>query len=107
MLFSAEQTVINLNSDKMTKQTLQFLQYTRQFSLGFLFIGGVFYVDHFPFSTFFLTVGGLGFACYCFLSAFKPIHEEPNWELVYPELALGEFEEELTAKTDDHDTAGK
>jgi hypothetical protein len=22
-------------------------------------------------------------------SAFEPIHEDPNWELVYPELALG------------------
>jgi gliding motility-associated protein GldL len=26
------------------------------------------------------------------MSAFEPIHEEPNWELVYPELALGHDE---------------
>jgi gliding motility-associated protein GldL len=26
-------------------------------------------------------------------SAFEPIHEDPNWELVYPELALGHSED--------------
>ena len=26
-------------------------------------------------------------------SAFEPIHEDPNWELVYPELALGHSDE--------------
>jgi len=28
-----------------------------------------------------------------FLAGFQPIHEEPNWELVYPELALGHSDE--------------
>ncbi len=107
MLSAELSVVIYLNSNKMHKQTLQFLQYTRQFSLGFMFIGGVFYVDHFPFSTFFLTVGGLGFACYCILSAFKPIHEEPNWELVYPELALGECDDIDDINSEEHDTTGK
>jgi gliding motility-associated protein GldL len=27
------------------------------------------------------------------MSAFEPIHEDPNWELVYPELALGHSDE--------------
>ncbi len=98
---------MNLNSDKMKRKILYFLQTLRQFSLGFLFIGGVFYVDHFPFATFFLTTGGLGFAVYCFLSAFKPIHEEPNWELVYPELALGDAEEVIETLKNHPDETGK
>ncbi len=50
----------------------------------------------------------MGFAAYCILSAFKSIQEEPNWELVYPELSLGYVhdDEELT-NSKDNDTAAK
>ena len=36
-----------------------------------------------------LVFGGVLFAVYLIFEAFSPITEEPNWELVYPELALG------------------
>lgn len=52
-------------------------------------VGALFKIQHWPFAGIMLTVG-LGTEAIIFLfSAFEPIHEDPNWELVYPELALG------------------
>jgi gliding motility-associated protein GldL len=52
-------------------------------------IGAMFKIQHWPGATIML-IGGLGIeACIFILSAFEPLHEDPNWELVYPELALG------------------
>jgi gliding motility-associated protein GldL len=52
-------------------------------------IGAMFKIQHWPGATVML-IGGLGIeACIFILSAFEPLHEDPNWELVYPELALG------------------
>lgn len=36
-----------------------------------------------------IFVGVIFYCIIWFLSGFVPIQEEPNWELVYPELALG------------------
>jgi hypothetical protein len=72
-----------------TKKFIQTLQVLRQGSISVLLIGGVFYVNHFAGGVALLTAGGLSLAVHSFLRAFTPIHEEPNWELVYPELALG------------------
>lgn len=85
------------------KNYLKTIQFTRQISLGILSYGGVHFLNHWPYAISLLSVGGLGFAIYCFLSAFKPIHEEPNWELVYPELALGNVEElDLETQNDEN-----
>ena len=70
------------------KHYLKFLQFIRQSSVGLLTLGAVLYLDEVSAGATILSIGGLGFAFYSFLAAFKPIHEEPNWELVYPELAL-------------------
>ena len=52
-------------------------------------IGAMFKIQHWPGATVML-IGGLGIeACIFILSAFEPLHEDVNWELVYPELALG------------------
>jgi gliding motility-associated protein GldL len=41
-----------------------------------------------------MLVVGLSTEALIFIfSAFEPIHEDPNWELVYPELALGHSDE--------------
>ena len=49
----------------------------------------MFKIQHWPGATVML-IGGLGIeACIFILSAFEPLHEDVNWELVYPELALG------------------
>ena len=56
-------------------------------------VGAMFKIQHWPGATLML-IGGLGVEAVIFiLSAFEPLHEDPNWELVYPELALGHAEE--------------
>jgi gliding motility-associated protein GldL len=64
-------------------------------------LGALFKIMHWPYAGPML-IAGLGTEAIIFLfSAFEPIHEDPNWELVYPELALGNDEdfdpEELAA----------
>lgn len=56
-------------------------------------IGALFKIMHWPFSGILLTVGLLTEAIIFIFSAFEPIHEDPNWELVYPELGLGHSED--------------
>lgn len=53
-------------------------------------IGAMFKIQHWPGASFFLVVGLTTEAIIFFFSAFEPIHEEPDWSLVYPELALPE-----------------
>ena len=72
-----------------TKKFIQTLQVLRQGSISLVLIGGVFYLNRFTGGVALLTIGGLSLAIHSFLRAFTPITEEPNWELVYPELALG------------------
>ena len=51
-------------------------------------IGALFKIQHWPGASACL-VAGLGTeALIFFFSAFEPLHEEPDWSLVYPELAL-------------------
>lgn len=52
-------------------------------------VGALFKIQHWPGAGIMLTVGLLTEAVIFIFSAFEPIHEDPNWELVYPELALG------------------
>lgn len=59
------------------------------FGAAIVIIGALFKIQHWPFAGPMLIVG-LGTEALIFIfSAFEPIHEDPNWELVYPELALG------------------
>jgi hypothetical protein len=39
-----------------------------------------------------IGIAGITIAFTKFLAGFEPIHEDPNWELVYPELALSQSE---------------
>jgi len=56
-------------------------------------VGALFKIQHWPGAGIMLTAG-LGTEAIIFIfSAFEPIHEDPNWELVYPELALGDSDE--------------
>lgn len=65
-------------------------------------VGALFKIEHLPGASLMLSIG-LGVEAFIFfMSAFEPMHEEPNWELVYPELALGHSDDldhdQLTAK---------
>jgi len=60
-------------------------------------IGALFKIQHWPYADLMLIIGLGTEAFIFFFSAFEPIHEEPNWELVYPELALGNDESDHDA----------
>lgn len=59
-------------------------------------IGALFKIQHYPLAGPFLFVGLCTEAIIFFFSAFEPLHEEPDWSLVYPELAgVPDDEEEM------------
>lgn len=51
-------------------------------------IGAMFKIQHWPGASLLLVVGLSTEAVIFFFSAFEPLHEEVDWSLVYPELAL-------------------
>ncbi|AEA44275.1 gliding motility protein GldL [Fluviicola taffensis] len=59
------------------------------FGAAVVIVGALFKIMHWPFAGPMLIVGLSTEALIFIFSAFEPIHEDPNWELVYPELALG------------------
>jgi gliding motility-associated protein GldL len=59
------------------------------FGAAVVIVGALFKIQHWPFAGPMLIVGLSTEALIFIFSAFEPIHEDPNWELVYPELALG------------------
>ena len=50
-------------------------------------IGALFKIENWPFASIFLTIGLGTEAIIFFFSAFEKQHVEPDWSLVYPELA--------------------
>jgi len=58
------------------------------FGAAIVIVGAMFKIMHWPFAGPMLVIGLTTEAFIFFFSAFEPIHEDPNWELVYPELAL-------------------
>ncbi len=59
------------------------------FGAAIVIIGAMFKIMHWPGAGPMLVIGLSTEAIIFIFSAFEPIHEDPNWELVYPELALG------------------
>lgn len=59
------------------------------FGAAVVIVGALFKIQHWPGASEMLIVGLSTEALIFIFSAFEPIHEDPNWELVYPELALG------------------
>ncbi|MFN3876247.1 MAG: gliding motility protein GldL [Flavobacteriales bacterium] len=64
-------------------------------------VGALFKIQHWPFASFFLILGLSTEAIIFFFSAFEPPHEDPDWSLVYPELATGEKAEGDDFKKED------
>lgn len=59
------------------------------FGAAVVIVGALFKIQHWPGASPMLIAGLSTEALIFIFSAFEPIHEDPNWELVYPELALG------------------
>ena len=53
-------------------------------------VGAMFKIQHWPGASFFLVLGLSVEALIFIFSSFEPIHEDPDWTLVYPELAVPE-----------------
>ncbi|MFT5821502.1 MAG: gliding motility-associated protein GldL [Crocinitomix sp.] len=70
-------------------------------------MGALFKIMHWPFAGPMLVVGLSVEAVIFFFSAFEPLHEDPKWELVYPELALAHDEDfDLHAYLDEKGDTG-
>ncbi|MEX0968722.1 MAG: gliding motility protein GldL [Bacteroidia bacterium] len=54
---------------------------------GVVILGAMFKILHLPFAGLMLGVGLTTEALIFFISAFEPVREDPDWTLVYPELA--------------------
>lgn len=63
------------------------------FGAAIVIFGAMFKIMHWPGAGAMLVIGLTTEAIIFIFSAFEPIHEDPNWELVYPELALGHDED--------------
>lgn len=63
-------------------------------------VGALFKIQHYPLAGLLLFIGLCTEATIFFFSAFEPLHEEPDWSLVYPELAgVPEDENEMALHT--------
>jgi gliding motility-associated protein GldL len=76
-----------------SKAWKQFMSKLYGIGAAIVIVGALFKIQHWPFAGPMLVVGLGTEAFIFFFSAFEPIHEDPNWELVYPELALGNPDE--------------
>ena len=65
-------------------------------------VGALFKIQHWPLASFFLIIGLSTEAIIFIFSAFEPPHEDPDWSLVYPELATGERAEGDDFKREDN-----
>ncbi len=59
------------------------------FGAAVVIVGAMFKIMHWPGAGEMLVIGLSTEAVIFIFSAFEPIHEDPDWTLVYPELALG------------------
>lgn len=73
-----------------SKQWKNIMKYVYGLGAAVVIVGALFKIMHWPGSGILLTVGLLTEAGIFVLSVLEPVHEDPHWELVYPELAMGE-----------------
>ncbi len=81
-----------------SKQWKNIMKYVYGLGAAVVIVGALFKIMHWPGSGILLTVGLLTEAGIFILSVLEPIHMDPEWELVYPELAMGESSHEGKAK---------
>ena len=72
----------------------QFMAKLYGFGAAVVIIGALFKIQHWPGASLMLIVGLSTEALICIFSAFEPLHEDPDWTLVYPELASGHGDED-------------
>ena len=88
------------NSFFESRKFKMIMKYTYGFGASVVIVGALFKILHWPGADIMLIVGLLTEALIFFISAFEPLHEEVDWTLVYPELALGHADDDLHALPD-------
>lgn len=90
-----------------TKKWKLFMAKLYGIGAAIVIVGALFKIMHWPFAGLMLIVGLGTEAVIFFFSAFEPLHEDPKWELVYPELALAHDEDfDLHAYLDEKGESG-
>ena len=84
-----------------TKAWKNFMSKLYGIGAAVVIVGALFKIQHWPGAGPMLTVGLATEALIFIFSAFEPIHDEYDWSLVYPELALGHDtdDDEITSLT--------
>ncbi len=77
-----------------SKKFKTIMKYVYGYGGAVVIVGAMFKIQHWPGATIML-IGGLGIEAVIFvLSAHEPLHEELDWTLAYPELALGHSDDD-------------
>jgi gliding motility-associated protein GldL len=71
------------------------MKYIYGWGAAVVIVGALFKILHWPGANLMLIVGLLTEAGIFFISVFEPVHEEVDWTLVYPELALGHADDDI------------
>jgi len=85
----------NISEIVQGKKWKNFMKYLYGWGAAVVLAGALFKLQHWPFAGEMLTIGMTVEVFIFFFSAFEPIHEEVDWTLVYPELAMMDDEEEI------------
>jgi gliding motility-associated protein GldL len=83
----------NISEIVQGKKWKNFMKYLYGWGASVVLLGALFKLQHWPGAGEMLTVGMTVEVIIFFFSAFEPIHEEVDWTLVYPELAMMDDEE--------------
>ncbi len=81
-----------------TKQYKNFMSKLYGWGAAVVIIGALFKINHYPGADWMLIIGLGTESIIFFFSAFEPPHVEPDWSLVYPQLA-GIYHEDNTVDT--------
>ena len=83
------------NSFFESKKFKNVMKYIYGWGAAIVIVGALFKILHWPGANIMLNVGLLTEAGIFFISVFEPVHEEVDWTLVYPELALGHADDDI------------
>ena len=83
------------NSFFESKKFKNVMKYIYGWGASIVIVGALFKILHWPGANIMLIVGLLTEAGIFFISVFEPVHEELDWTLVYPELALGHADDDI------------
>lgn len=76
-----------------SKKWKKFMAKLYGFGAAVVIVGAMFKIMHWPGAGMMLIIGLSTEAVIFIFSAFEPLHDDPKWELVYPELALAHNED--------------